>query len=281
MTFLVGHVGPLASMPRVNPSVPIDIRAQVQQAGDILQQHLGETLVGLHLFGSAVDGGLKPFSDVDLLVTVASSPSEPTRRALMGALLRASAPPGSADLRALEVTVLALSEVVPWRYAPRRELQFGEWLRADLEAGVFEGSMADPDLAILLTKVRQASIALVGDEASEVFDAVPRRDLTRALLDTVAQWNGPEDWVGDERNIVLALARIRYTAETGGIVSKDAAAEWLLDRLEEGARRAVLAQARAAYLGLEADGLARQPEAVAAFIRDARHGIEALCAAGR
>lgn len=266
-------------MPRVNPSAPLDIRAQVQHAGDILQQHLGETLVGIHLFGSAVDGGLKPFSDVDLLVTVASPPPESTRRALMAALLRASAPPGSARLRALEVTVLALPEVLPWRYAPRRELQFGEWLRDDLEAGVFEGPVVDPDLAILLTKARQRSVALLGEEASEVFEAVPRADLVRALLDTVAQWNAPADWAGDERNIVLALARIWYTAETGEIASKDAAATWLLDRLKEGAHRTLLAQARAAYLGLEKDDLAERLGEVAGFIREARNAIEALCTA--
>jgi streptomycin 3"-adenylyltransferase len=266
-------------MPSVNACVPHSIRAQVRQACDILQQHLATTLVGIYLFGSAVDGGLKPLSDVDLLVTVASPPSAATRHALMAALLRVSAPPGTADLRALEVTVLALPEIVPWRYGPRRELQFGEWLRDEIQAGVFEGPVPDPDLAILLTKLRQGSIALLGDDASAVFDAVPRDDLVRALLDTVAQWNGPPDWAGDERNIVLALARIWYTAETGAIASKDAAAAWLLERWEKEPHRAVLKQARAAYLGFGKDELAKQPDAVACFIRDARVAIEALCAA--
>ncbi len=266
-------------MPGVNPCVPPTIRAQVQETCDLLQQHLADTLVGVHLFGSAVDGGLKPFSDVDLLVTVASPPSASTRRALMGALLRASAPPGSAGRRALEVTVLALPELVPWRYAPRRELQFGEWLREDLQAGVFEEPVADPDLAILLTKARQSSLPLFGEEASRLFEAVPHADLVRALLDTVAQWNGPDDWAGDERNTVLALARIWYTAERGDIASKDAAATWLLERLAEGGHRTVVAQARAAYLGLEQDDLAQRPAAVAGFIREARTAVEALCAA--
>lgn len=80
-------------MPSVNACVPHSIRAQVRQACDILQQHLATTLVGIYLFGSAVDGGLKPLSDVDLLVTVASPPSAATRHALMAALLRVSAPP--------------------------------------------------------------------------------------------------------------------------------------------------------------------------------------------
>jgi streptomycin 3"-adenylyltransferase len=263
-------------MAEMNEYVPVEIRAQVSAACTLLNRHLGDALLGAHLFGSAVDGGLKPFSDIDLLVTVGDRVPPSVRRSLMVELLDVSAPPGSVGLRALEVTVLALPEVVPWRYAPRRELQFGEWLRADIVAGVIEGPVNDPDLAILLTKARQHSVALVGEEASGVFDAVPRADLVRALMDTVAQWNGPDDWAGDECNIVLALARIWYTAEMGGIASKDVAATWLLNRWKEGSHHAVLVQARAAYLGLEADALANQPEAVAAFIREARRSIEAL-----
>ena len=29
-------------------------------------------------------------------------------------------------------------DLVPWRHPARRELQFGEWLRGDLEAGIVE-----------------------------------------------------------------------------------------------------------------------------------------------
>lgn len=262
-------------------TVPSAIRGQVSQACELLKRRLGGAVVGIHLFGSAVDGGLQPFSDIDLLVTVDVPPSPATRRALMTELLTVSAPPGSPRLRALEITVLALPEIVPWRYPPRRELQFGEWLREDLQAGVFEEPMPDHDLAILLTKMRQHSVSLLGRRAGELFDPVPRADLVRALQDTVAQWNGPDDWAGEERNIVLALARIWYTASTGAIASKDHAAAWLLARDEAARHRAVIDLARAAYLGKAQDELAHHPEAVTAFVVDARHAIERLCAAAR
>ena len=107
--------------------------------------------------------------------------------------------------------------------------------------------MPDHDLAILLTKARQHSVCLVGPPAAELFDAVPQADLSRALLDTVAQWNEAPDWQGDERNVVLALARIWFSAATGEIASKDAAAAWALERLPD-EHRPVLARARDAYL---------------------------------
>jgi len=254
--------------------VPDGIAEQLAATRAVLERHLGDALQALHLFGSALDGGLQSFSDVDLLVTVGAPLAEPVRRALMVDLLSVSAPPGSeGPLRALEVTVLVRGDVVPWRHPARRELQFGEWLRDDLQAGTFEPALVDHDLAILLSKLRQHSVALVGPPAAEWFEAVPPADFAQALLDTVAQWNDAPDWAGDERNVVLALARIWFSALTGGIAPKQVAADWALERLPP-EHRPVLVNARDAYLGLAADDLASRAGNVAAFVRHARAEIE-------
>lgn len=167
---------------------PLAIATQLEDARRLIERHLGTRLAAIHLFGSAVDGGLQPHSDIDLLVTVTESPDAGTLRALAIELLTVSAPPGqSPSLRALEVTVMTLQHVVHWRHPARRELQFGEWLREDLLAGIVEPPMQDHDLAIVLTKVLGHSIPVVGPPADQLFEAVPRQDLTRALLDTVAQ----------------------------------------------------------------------------------------------
>jgi streptomycin 3"-adenylyltransferase len=260
----------------MNTSPPAEITAQLSAALAVLTRHLGQAPLAVHLFGSAVDGGLRPLSDIDLLVTIQSPLSEATRQALMHGLLAVSAwPMPDGPLRALEVTVVVHDEVVPWRYPARRELQFGEWLREGIEAGRVEPVVIDPDLAILLSKVRQHGIALVGPPATELFAPVPEADLVRALLDTVAQWNEAADWQGDERNVVLALARIWYTLSTGRIVAKDVAAEWALRRLPE-AQRPVIASARAAYLGEAADDLASRPLEVEALVRQVRAQIDGL-----
>ena len=171
-------------------SVPTEIAEQVSQACAVIERHLASTLQAIHLYGSALDGGLKPYSDIDLLVTVSARPDEAIRQALLLDLLTVSALPGEDKaLRALEVTVIAHDEVVPWRYPARRELQFGEWLRKDLLAGVFEPAILDIDLAIMLAKARQHSIALVGPAADELFEPVPEHDCSKALTDTLKQWD--------------------------------------------------------------------------------------------
>jgi len=253
---------------------PAEIAPQLSLARSVLERHLAGTLQALHLFGSAVDGGLKPASDIDLLVTVATPLAESVRRALMTELLTVSAMPAAGTpLRPLEVTVVAREHVLPWRHPARRELQFGEWLRDDLLAGRFEPAMPDHDLAILLTKARRHSISLLGPDASALFEPVPAHDFAKALADTVAQWNEASDWLGDERNVVLALARIWFSVSTGGIAPKDTAAAWALERLPD-EHRPVLATARAAYLGGVKDDLADRAAPVAAFVRHVRATLE-------
>lgn len=252
----------------------IEITEQTLQAAALIKSHFGDKLMAVHLFGSALVGGLKPLSDIDLLVTLKHPLTEVVRRPFLTDLLAVSAPPKANNpLRALEVTVIAHDEVVPWRYPPRRECQFGEWLREDILAGTFEPALADPDLAILLTKAREHSLPLAGPAADIIFEPVPESDFTQALTDTLAQWRTEADWQGDERNIILAVARIWYSMTTGRIAPKDVAATWLLERLPS-RYRPVLHEARQAYLGLGADTLARRPEEVAAFILYAKSTME-------
>ncbi|MBZ5795922.1 AadA family aminoglycoside 3''-O-nucleotidyltransferase [Burkholderia contaminans] len=258
--------------------IPDEIAAQVAAARDTIERHAGATLKAIHLFGSALDGGLKPCSDIDLLATVSARLDEPARRALMLDLLAASAPPGRAGgMRALEVTVVAHDEIVPWRHPARRELQFGEWLRRDLEAGIVEPALVDHDLAILLTKVRQHSVVLDGAPAAALFEPVPARDFVAALLATVAQWNAEPDWRGDACNVVLALARIWYSAATGRIAPKEVAATWVLERLPE-TYRPVVAAARTAYLGGAEGAAILSGEPVAAYIGYTRRIVESMLA---
>lgn len=254
-------------------SVPIEISAQVSDACGIIERHLSVTLLAVHLYGSAVDGGLKPHSDIDLLVTVSKPPVEAVRHALSRDLLPVSRWPGTdPTLRSLEVTVIVHGNVVPWRYPARRELQFGEWLRKAILAGKLEPAGPDIDLTILLANARQHSIALIGPPAGELFDPVPEHDLFSALADTLDQWNSPVDWAGDERNIVLTLARMWYSAATGKIVPKDTAADWALERAPV-EYHPVLTEACQAYLGRGEDRLAAHPDRVEAVIRFLKSAI--------
>jgi streptomycin 3"-adenylyltransferase len=85
------------------------------------------------------------------------------------------------------------------------------------------------------------------------------------------------DLESDTANVVLTLARIWLTLETGSIGAKDAAADWVLPRLP-GEHRPVLSRARAVYRGEAPD---RWDDLLAAVSACAAHvcaEINRLCA---
>ncbi len=150
-----------------------------------------------------------------------------------------------AGWRPLEVTVVVASEILPWRYPPRTDLQYGEWLRDGYERGELEPPpFTSPDLAVAVATVRAASRPLVGPPAVELLDLVPRDDLVRAIRREVPSLLADLD--GDTRNVLLTLARAWLTVTTGEIVPKDVAADWASTRLASDLR-APLERARDLY----------------------------------
>ena len=74
-------------------------------------------------------------------------------------------------------------EVRPWRYPPRCDLQYGEWLRDGYERGRLAAPEDHaPDLAPLLTMVLHGNRALFGPPPGTLLDPVPAADLRRAVL---------------------------------------------------------------------------------------------------
>jgi aminoglycoside 9-adenylyltransferase len=218
-------------------------------------------------------------------VIVSQPPDEQVRRRLVEALMAVSGSPADdGSPRPLEVTLLSRQALVTWRYPPRSELVYGEWLREEFEQGRIPSAAADPDLAIVLATARQASLSLYGPQLSELIERVPETDLRRAIVDSLP---GLIDGLqGDERNVLLTLARMWMTVETGDIAPKDVAADWALERLSP-EHQAVMSLARRAYLegnrlegnrlegsrleGGDDDWAQRMPqvEALAAFLRQA------------
>ena len=192
-------------------------------------------------------GGFRPDSDLDVLVVTRRSLSAGERRGLGAGLLAISGRGRHRpDDRPIELTSVVVDDVVPWRYPAAMDFQYGQWLREAYEAGLVPAREVAPDLATLLTMARAWSQPLRGPSLAEVLEPVPASDLRRAMIDGVPSLLA--DLAGDERNVLLTLARCWLTLVTGEIRSKDAAAAWAIDRLP-GDLGAVLAHARAIYLG--------------------------------
>jgi streptomycin 3"-adenylyltransferase len=252
--------------------------AQLDQIVDLLRDVLSADAVGAYLHGSTALDRLKPHSDVDVLV-VSRRPTTPVeKRVLIDRLLRISGrgdPSGEA--RPIELTIVVESEIRPWRYPPRVDFLYGDWMRAAFESGdLTPWETPNPDLAPVITMVRAGNRALFGPPSVGVFDPVPRADLNRAIVAGIPGLL--DDLDSDTTNVVLTFARIWTTLATGTIRSKDAAADWVLARLPE-VHRSVLARARAVYLGDEDDDWADLQARLRPHVDHVLRAIERLQAA--
>jgi streptomycin 3"-adenylyltransferase len=212
----------------------------------IVRDLLGDALVGAYLHGSAVLGGLRPTSDVDILAVIERPTTEAERRGLVDRLMdisgrRARRGPG----RPIELTILVRGDARPWRNPPRVDFLYGEWRRDDYERGFVPepGPMADlgPEIAITLAGDR----TLFGPPPAELIDPLPPNALRDSVVAGIPSLL--EDLDTDTRNVLLTFARIWQTVVTGEIRSKDDAAGWALARLPP-EHRAPLGAARTMYL---------------------------------
>ena len=214
-----------------------DERQQLGRLVDDVRAVLGPDLAGAYLFGSAVLGGLRPESDLDLLAVSRRPTTRAEKQRLVDGLLALSGRP-----RRLELTVVAGGAL---------DFQYGDWWRREFESGNVEpwaGTAAANDTTVLLAMVLASARALHGPPPAELLPPVSRREVARAMLDAIDPLLADLD--DDTRNVLLTLARIWTTLETGEFRAKDAAAAWVLERLPE-EHRPVLARARAIYLGDE------------------------------
>lgn len=247
-------------------------RRQLDGVVSMIREVLGDGVPAVYLFGSAVHGGLRAESDLDILVVLDRSIAHTERRALIEGLLSRSRTREHADRRHLEVSAVVLPQIRPWRYPPPLELQYGDWWRSAFEAGdLSPWTSPNADLAVLLTSVREDGVPLAGPPPAALLDPVPRDDLERALRDVIPELL-PGIEVDDTRNSLLTLARVWFTLVTGRIGPKDVAAAWAMERLPAGAGEG-LRLARAAYLGESVD---RWDEPM---LRDARADAGAMLAA--
>ena len=122
---------------------------------------------------------------------------------------------------------------------------YGEWLREQFDKGAIPEPTYDPDLAILLSQLRENSINLFGPEATEVIEPVPMTDIRRAIKESLPGLIASIE--GDERNVILTLARMWLTSSSGRICSKDQAAEWAIPKLAK-EHATLLEKAKKAYL---------------------------------
>ena len=242
-----------------NAPLPPEAAALADAVVAILRDVLGEAILGAYLHGSAVLGGLRPSSDLDVFAIVDRPTSDAERRAIVARLLEISGRRASRGAaRPVELTIVQAAEIRPWRASPTVELLYGEWLRDAFERGSVPAPTPMPDVGPEIALALQGNRPLVGPPPADLIDPVPVAELRRSVLAGVPSLLA--DLETDTRNVLLTFARIWFTLETGRIDSKDVAAAWAVERVPA-TLRSVLIRARELYLeGADIDWTTTMPD---------------------
>ncbi len=210
-----------------------DASVQINQCIDVLKNIFGQHLLGAYLYGSAIVGGLKKYSDIDLLIVTQRLSTDEEKQKIINELLKISGIYMAGGKRPIELTIVVKSEINPWNYPPSFDFQYGEWLRNKFENGIINPwpNKFMPDLAIIITQVLLASETLYGVSPPQSFESVPSHDFIFAIKDSLQHLQ--LDLFNDTRNVLLTYSRIWATLETSMIYSKSSAAMLIMNRLPE------------------------------------------------
>lgn len=247
-----------------------DVPTQALAFASLCRTILGRDLIGVYLHGSLVSGGLHPQSDLDLLLVSAGPLSDARRATLLSELLTLSArnPSGPDDPRCLDVLAVSAAELKVPSYPARSEFIYGEWLRTGFEAGDLLAPVTDPVVTLMIAQARSEARAIFGPSFDRIMTELPADQVHQALLDSLPPLL--DNLVGDERNVLLTLARMWRTAIEGDFVGKDVAANWAADRSPVALAR-TLRSCGLAYRGAFVDDWRRheaEAREAAAFLRD-------------
>ncbi|WP_309083520.1 aminoglycoside adenylyltransferase family protein [Chelativorans sp.] len=250
------------------------IPALAIDAVSALERSFGKSLLAAYLHGSAVAGGLRPNSDVDVLAVIGRPITHAERAQLVAGLMKMSGAPGSGDgSRPLELIVFLRADLTPPSYPARSEFIYGEWLRDAFKAGGVPEPAGDPEMTLILAQARREARTLIGPDPAEMLPVIPQAHIGRAIGDLLPALLASLD--GDERNVLLTLARMWRTLSTGEFVPKDVAAEWAAPRLPEEAAGLITCAGRE-YLGaVSVDWQARRDE-VRRVAEDLRQRVLAM-----
>ena len=194
-----------------------------------MQRVLGETLLGVYLFGSLVHGDFEPErSDLDV-VAVLTLELDPSRFAALDALHREIVQRFPQWTERLEVKYLSSASLKRFRTEPYpiAVISPGEPFHQ------FEGGRR---FLLNFYEVRQGGATLHGPPPATLIAPISRAEFIEVVQEEVQGWTV---WIAEMHSVgslgygVVTLCRALYTCTTGAQTSKPQALAWAINALPE------------------------------------------------
>lgn len=210
--------------------LPDSAVVQIAALRDALNAALDGQLAALYLHGSAVMGCFCPSSsDIDLIGVCRGHMAGEAQARVARAVLELEGKPHT-----IEMSILSEDALHPWHHPAPYEFHFSqmhaEHFRDMLARGEVNASGGgDADLAAHLSVCRARGVALIGPEASDMFEPVPYADYYFSAADDF-------DWLREDDvpavYAVLNACRVLRLAREEGVYSKREGGLWALKQPE-------------------------------------------------
>lgn len=213
---------------------PVETKMQVSNIKDFLIDNLCGNLIGIYIHGSMCLGSFQPsHSDLDIIVITQTPLNADQRFNLMKGFLELHKKPSP-----IELSILCISELIPWRHPTPYEFHFSEYWRSKFEVIAEENDLGywnfkevytDGDIACHVTLINQSGICIYGRAICEVFPPVPEKDFWDSIfwgVDYFSKLDGELLVTG-----ILTLLRIWSYKKNKAIFSKARAGEWSIGRI--------------------------------------------------
>lgn len=189
---------------------------------------LGDSLVGIYLFGSLVTGSFEPgSSDIDTVVLLRDDLTETTLAALsdLHAQIVRQSPEWTDRIEAVYLSTRALETSLSGS-APAARISPGE---------DFHVIGVDPLWILDWYRVLTVGIALEGPPIAELIPAIPREDYLKALRGHLLDpdWLARLDVAGSRCYAVITMCRGLRSIQIGDYVSKRDGAGWASDAMPQ------------------------------------------------
>ncbi len=201
-----------------------ELRTYLDELTSRLQARLGDRLVAAWVVGSSALGEFDPgHSDIDVQAVSAGRLARPELETLAAELSHYALP---CPVRGLEFVLYARDDLAD-AAGPAFSLNLNTGPRMDHHAGYDPG--AEPRFWFVLDVAiaREHALPLAGAPPHEILPALPRDLVAAAHRQALAWWSDH-----DRGQALIAAARAAEWAETGRWLSKVAAAEALISRVD-------------------------------------------------
>ena len=211
----------------LTPQIDSLLQGFTEQSKAILK----DNLVGIYLHGSAMMGCFDPEkSDIDLIIVVDHSLTDPVKRAYMDMVVGYNA---MGPAKGIEMSIVRREVCKPFIYPTPFELHFSaghlKWYREDPEGYICKMKGEDKDLAAHFTIITNRGTCLYGAPIRDVFAEVPGCDYMDSLWYDISE--APEHIAEDTMYLTLNLARVLAYRKEGLVLPKKEGGEWAMDHL--------------------------------------------------